>query len=156
MQLTIEPFRSRDITSLPWLEHQGWTLKRYAINHGATPYHESRFDEGRSLALAALPPSPTGPGRVGAGFLIEHQGNLVDYLVLAWWDRQNELPLRIYVREPSADWREARDAESVCVWDLQVIWAERQAYVSTVMAGRDAGDYLLIDTAPAARELCGS
>ena len=153
MQLTIQPFRNRAITTLVWLEHRGWTMKRYAINYGAMPYDESRFDGGRSLALTALPPSPTGPGRVGAGFVIEHQGNLIDYLVLAWWDRENELPLRIYVREPSAGWREARDAESICVWDLQLIWAERQAYVSTVMSGRDRRDYLRIDTAPAAREL---
>jgi hypothetical protein len=149
-QPTIEPFHDRAITTLPSLEHQGWTIKRYAICYGATSHDASRFDGGRSLALSVLSPSATGPGRVGAGFIIEHQGNMVDYLVLAWWDRQNELPLRVFVREPGADWRAARDAESVCVWDLQIIWAERQAYVSTVMAGKDSRDYLRLDAAQGA------
>ena len=43
MQLTIQPFRNRAITTLVWLEHRGWTMKRYAINYGAMPYDESRF-----------------------------------------------------------------------------------------------------------------
>jgi hypothetical protein len=69
--------------------------------------------------------------------------------VLGWWDRDNELPLRVFVRD-TADgegWRAARGSESVCVWDLQVIWAEREAYVATVMgADADAGRARYLDT----------
>lgn len=87
-------------------------------------------------------------GRCGAGFLIEHQGNSLDYLVLGWWDRENELPLRVYVRDAGTPWRAARGGESVCVWDLQVVWAERPAYVGTVMnpAMGDVAAYLQHDT----------
>ena len=30
--------------------------------------------------------------------------------------------------------RRGSGAESICVWDLEVIWAERNAYVQTVLA----------------------
>ena len=77
------------------------------------------------------------------GFVIEHQAIGIDYLVLAWWDRENELPLRIFVRERDAQaaWRTARGGESVCVWDLEVIGAERDAYIATVLDGGDGGSY---------------
>jgi len=60
------------------------------------------------------------------------------YTVLCWWDRENELPIRVWVAEQDGGapvWRTARDSESVCVWDLEVIWEERQAYVETVLGG---------------------
>jgi hypothetical protein len=51
----------------------------------------------------------------------------------------------VFIREPSdAEWRAARDSESVCVWDLQVIAFERDSYVMTVLADppRSIDDYL--------------
>jgi hypothetical protein len=69
-----------------------------------------------------------------------HQGR-GDYLVLGWWDNENELPLRVLVWGESG-WREARGSESVCVWDLRILWHERDAYVATVLSGRDPADYL--------------
>lgn len=71
---------------------------------------------------------------------MEHRGAGADYVVLGWWDRENELPTRVVVREHASEapWRPARASESFCVWDLQVIGFERDAYVSTVLAP-DAG-----------------
>ena len=34
------------------------------------------------------------------------------------------------------DWRPAGVNESFCVWDLRVIWWEREAYVGTMLTGR--------------------
>jgi hypothetical protein len=138
----IQPYAPRPIEKLTSLYFAGWTLKRFAICYGTEPFDDGRFESGRALALAQLPSPAVGPGRVGAGFVIEHQANRVDYLVLGWWDRENELPLRVFVREPGAQWRPARGAESVCVWDLQVIWAEREAYVATVMSGQSRDAYV--------------
>lgn len=60
--------------------------------------------------------------------------------MLCWWDRENELPIRVFVRQhDGSPWRPAQGSESVCVWDLQVICFERDAYVHTVMAGRAGG-----------------
>lgn len=139
---SIQPYAARPVATLAPLRYAGWTLKLHCIRYGSEPFDESRFDAGRALALAQLPSPATAPGRPGVGFFIEHQGNGVDYLVLGWWDRENELPLRVFVREPAGQWRPARGAESVCVWDLQVIWAEREAYVATIMAGKSSEAYV--------------
>lgn len=131
--MTAIAYSPRPLARLADLRSSDWTLKRYSIRFGTAPFDAARFDGGRALALGALPIPAKVQGRCGVGFLVEHQGNSVDYLVLGWWDRENELPLRVYVRDAGTSWRAAHGGESVCVWDLQVIWAERQAYVGTVM-----------------------
>lgn len=146
MTSAIQPYAPRAIAKLASLQFGGWALKRYSIRYGDAPFDESRFGEGRAMALAALPQTATAPGRTGVGFLIEHQGNGVDYVVLGWWDRQNELPLRVFVHGAGQQWRPAQGAESICVWDLQVLWAERQAYVATVMKGAPPEAYSSHDT----------
>ena len=74
-------------------------------------------------------------GRPGVGFVIAHQGQTANYTVLAWWDRENELPLRVFVDEAKNGdgWRPNEADESVCVWDLEILWKERQAYVDHVL-----------------------
>jgi hypothetical protein len=95
-----------------------------------------QFECGLDLARAALPQPPQAPGRFGIGFVICHQGRGMDYLVLCWWSRENELPMRVFVRagDPQAQWRAAEAEESICVWDIEVIGRERDAFVQTVLA----------------------
>lgn len=126
----------------------GWMLKHYEISVDGLWPDEAGFGTALALAEAALPQPPLAAGRLGVGFLILHRGRDCDYLVLAWWDRENELPLRVFVRPHGGggDWRAARDNESVCVWDLEVIGHERDAWVAAALSGGAAAtaaeDYL--------------
>jgi tetratricopeptide (TPR) repeat protein len=130
----------------------GWALKRYAISFDGPLPAPADFAAGTEQAWAALPPEPRAPGRAGAGLLIEHRGRGADYVVLAWWDRENELPIRVFVRADGGAWRPARGAESVCVWDLEIVAFERDAYVDTVLREGRAEDVegYLARTMPAA------
>lgn len=129
----MQPYAPRPIQPLGVMAHGGWQVKRYAIVFGDGPHDPARFQPARELAFRELPDAAVAPGRPGAAILIEHQGRGVDYLVLAWWDHENELPLRVFVRDAQQDWRPNRPSESICVWDLEVLWAERNAYVRTVL-----------------------
>jgi hypothetical protein len=113
----------------------GHRLKVYAIRHGGQPFDRGQFAGGWELATLALPQPDVAAGRPGVGFAILHQGATSDYFVLSWWDGQIELPTRVSVRGPEG-WRPASGGESFCVWDLRVMWWEREAYVATVLAGR--------------------
>jgi hypothetical protein len=142
----ITRYAPRPIALVETLHARGWRLKRYTVRHGDVEFDASRFDPGRDMALAALPWPAETDARWGVGFLIEHQGQTADYVVMCWWDRQNELPVRVFVRDAPEPWRAARGGESMCVWDLQILWAERQAYVATVMQGTLPDRYLAYDT----------
>jgi hypothetical protein len=140
----MQPFAPRPIRFLRVHEYRGWRIKLYSI---VLPEASGKpdFESGLTLALGALPDAAQTTSRPGVGFCVLHAGRGADYAVLGWWDRENELPVRVFVRphdEPA--WRPAQGAESFCVWDLQVVAFERDAYVQTLLNNPPLGanDYL--------------
>ena len=132
----MRPYAPRPIRILGVEPLGAFVLRRWWIDlyEDAAPYLAD-WTDAVALSAAALP-REAAPARPGVGFLILHRGRGADYLVLGWWDRENELPLRVFVRYPGTDdaqWRAARGGESVCVWDLEVVAIERAAYVSTYL-----------------------
>lgn len=122
-----------------------WTLKVHSVVYGGGPVDWRRFEPAWPLLEAALPAPDEEHGRPGLGFVIAHQGLTGDYLVLAWWDHENELPLRVWLRRGADEsFRSAEGGESICVWDLEVIAAERAAWIDTMLAagGSDPAAYL--------------
>ncbi len=139
------PFAPRPIEFLRIAEHAGWRIKLYSIVYDSRPFEEATFEGGLRLALDALPQPAVNRSRLGVGFCILHRGRGADYAVLGWWDRENELPFRVFVRAPEeTEWRASRQSESFCVWDLQIITFEREAYVATILASpaRSPAEYL--------------
>jgi hypothetical protein len=139
-----QPYIARPIRFAGLVEPHGYRLKHYVILYGGKPFREVEFDTGLRLAFESLPQPAITDMRPGVGFAISHQGNGADYAVLGWWDNENELPLRVFVhpQTPAGSWRPAEDGESVCVWDLEVIWFERQAFVQTLLNGGTVLDYV--------------
>lgn len=141
-----DPYRDRPSAFVGVRECGPWRLKVHDIAHPGGRVEAREFEQGVELALSALPAPALHAGRPGVGFLVRHQGTGVAYVVLCWWGRENELPIRVFVREEGSaeGWRATRGDESVCVWDLEVIWREREAYVTHVLTGGrgDVGAYL--------------
>lgn len=132
------PYAPRPVAFRGVLEYRGYRLKRYTVTLPGATFDEGIFRTGRGLALSAVPEPAVTAERPGVGFVIEHQGRTQDYLVLAWWDRENELPVRVIIGDEHG-WRPARESESFCVWDLQIVAAEREAYVAEVLAAGGGG-----------------
>jgi len=142
-----EPYRPRPISFDGVRDLAGWRMKMYAITYGPEPLDRACYEQGLELARDTLPQRPIQADRPGVGFIIAHQGRGWHYLVLNWWAHENEYFNRVFVRPRAGDvpWRAATGGESACVWDLEVIWFERQAYVETVLsplAGPDIEAYL--------------
>ena len=141
------PSRFEGLTS-----HAGWSVKRYRIWHGALDEQPGRFADGVTAALKCLEPPGRTATRPGVAILIEHQGKAADYVVLARWERENELPIRVWVRD-ELGWRPAGEDESFCVWDLELLWRERELYVEHVLADPlDPGVDAYVATSAAATE----
>lgn len=136
-ELGFSPFHTRTHEFIGLQLVGGCQLKVYSVRFDAQPPAAERFADGLARAAATLPAPDLDSGRPGVGFAICHQGNTSDYLVVGCWDQENELPLQVYLRDGSG-WRVARARESFCVWDLEIIWFERNAYVETVLAPHGA------------------
>jgi hypothetical protein len=131
------PFRERPIRFLEVRRRDGWQVKLYGIGERTAPADPSAFEAGLDLAWSELPEPDESIGRPGVGFAVLHRAREAAYLVFAWWDRENELPTRVFidVDAEAGAWRPARGGESFCVWDLRVIWFEREAFAETVLGG---------------------
>ena len=136
-ELGLTPYADRRTRFLGLREFDSHTLKLYSVVYGTGVFDVERFEAGLERAGEELPPADPANGRPGAGFAILHQGATGDYLVLCWWDRENELPTRVFLRY-DGEWRPAEAGESFCVWDLEIMWFERRTYVETVLAEKDA------------------
>src|SRR5262245_45791217 len=87
----------------------GYRLKVYSIPFDGRDPDPAVFDAGLRLAAEALPQPPVTESRYGIGFLIRHRGRGEDYLVLNWWDKENELFGRVCTTasDDAAGWRVA-------------------------------------------------
>ena len=127
-----KPYRRRETKFLGVRELLGYSLKFFSVSQTVDPFRWKEFEPGLAMALEFLPTPAVSHGRPGLGFLIAHRGEGVNYVILCWWDQENELPTKVFVEEGSS-WRPAATHESFCVWDLEIMWREREAYVSTIL-----------------------
>ena len=132
--MTFKPFAPRPTAFDGVLTHAPYRLKLWRIHLPDQPFEAARFEPGLTMALDALPRALR-PGDPGLGFLIRHQGDGADYVILGRWARENELPILVW-RDLDDGWRPAGPDEFVCVWDLDVVWRERNAYVAAMLSGR--------------------
>ncbi|HEY5553018.1 MAG TPA: VOC family protein, partial [Opitutaceae bacterium] len=138
-------YSPRPTRAMGVLEKRGWRLKRYRIHAPGRDFDGQDWEKGIDSIAGLLPQPPRAAGRAGAGFVIEHPGHGVDYLVLCWWDSENELFNRVLTCDPSTPgaWMLATSGTTACVWDLAVVNFERDSWVETMLCAKpDADAYL--------------
>lgn len=95
-------------------------LKLYTVSASGQPVAEApyRAELARQKAALGLDWART------AAFAIFHAGATQAYLVLCWWGQDNELRQHVLAQEDGR-WVHDPRRYSVCVWDLEILWAER-------------------------------
>jgi hypothetical protein len=83
------------------------------------------------VELARLKKRQAVTWRTTPAFAIFHDGSTASYLVLAWWGNDNELFTRVSVREEGG-WASNADRYSFCLWDMEVMWFERAAFIKHI------------------------
>jgi len=66
-----------------------------------------------------------------ASFVIFHKGESCNYLVFVWWGNDNELFTSVSV-EVDDVWVEDPSKYSFCLYDMEVMWMERNIYIETI------------------------
>jgi len=108
-------------------------LKVYTVSADGRPVDRSKYAD----RLAEVKSRKAVDWRSTPGFVIMHEGASAPYLVLAWWGNANELFTSVSVKGQGG-WIEDPSRYSFCLWDLEIIWHERNAFVDLVY--RDAPD----------------
>lgn len=90
------------------------------VNHDAFAARLAEVKRRKPVAWAGTP-----------AFAIFHDGNAARYLVLAWWSNDNELFTSVSV-ETETGWVEDPVRFSFCVWDLEIMWHERNYFIEHI------------------------
>lgn len=122
-------FRPRKIDSAPdWLDDDG--IKLYTVSATGAPVDASGYHP----RLAQVKRSRPVDWAQTPAFAIFHDGAGMAYLVLCWWGNDNELFTSVSVRTDEG-WVEDPSRFSFCLWDLEILWFERNAFVETLYSG---------------------
>ncbi|PMQ05717.1 hypothetical protein DyAD56_07970 [Dyella sp. AD56] len=61
-------------------------------------------------------------------FAICHEAANARYLVLGWWGNDNEMFIAVAAQDATG-WVEDMSRYSFCLWDMEVMWHERNAFI---------------------------
>jgi prepilin-type processing-associated H-X9-DG protein len=140
-QLTLtDEFRPRPVRFLGLWELGDWRVKAYSLQAEHTRLLPGLVSAAQIRAAETLAQA-TGDG-YGIGFVGIHSGRDANFVFVDWWARENELHHHVFTssKEDPTQLRPAVDGVVGCVWDLQVIWFERNAWVEKVLGGRSGPD----------------
>lgn len=111
--------------NVDWLDETG--VKIYTITTRDEEVEQSYFIPRLKFAKA----SRNLDWERTASFVIFHVGATCDYLVLAWWGNDNELFTSVSVKIDD-QWIEDSSRYSFCLYDMEIMWSERNIYVKTM------------------------
>ncbi|MBI4515901.1 MAG: isochorismatase [Deltaproteobacteria bacterium] len=143
-----EPYAPRVIRPLGIWREAGWRLKAYGIAYRGEQPRAELIAAAKIAASHRLPQLSAEQHCYGVGFLGVHDGRDANLVFVDWWANENELHHHAYVspaNKPELLEYVNPSGMMACVWDLQVIGFERQAWVETVLAnprGPDLEAYL--------------
>ena len=112
-------------TSAHWQDRDG--CKLYTISADGSAVDHAIFE---SRLLQVKSARPLAWGRT-PHFAILHRGTSSPYLILCWWGNDNELFTSVSVLA-DGNWVEDPARYSFCLYDLEIIWDERNHYIQTM------------------------
>ncbi|MGR5066085.1 hypothetical protein [Photobacterium sp. DNB22_13_2] len=119
-------YKSRKVEGFAdWLDSDG--VKIYTISADGSQIDRSAFNKRLSQVKASLPIEWCET----AAFAIFHNGESLKYLVLVWWGNDNELFTSVSV-EVNGCWVIEPTKYSFCLYDMEVMWKERNIYIQTM------------------------
>nr|WP_199045456.1 hypothetical protein [Dyella sp. ASV24] len=116
-------YRPRPILSLP-PDTDADGIKVYTISADGKAVDVSRYQP----RLQAMKQARSVAWRDTPAFAICHEGANARYLVLGWWGNDNEMFIAV-AAEDATGWVEDMSRYSFCLWDMEVMWHERNAFV---------------------------
>jgi hypothetical protein len=138
-----EAFAPRSIDSLGIWDVLDWRLKVYTIAYGQVAVDSDLIEAARVVTRERIGAARNRQDHYEVGFVGIHQGKTGNFVFVDWWAHENELYHHVYTstsREPTALRYMTPTGLTACVWDIQLIGFERDAWVEHVLRKDEAPD----------------
>lgn len=130
-----DPYTPRPTRMHGLLQPNGWTLKLYGVSFNGPTVDDQLLATAASAAERVLP-AVDNHDVFGVGFVIAHQGQHAEWILVDWWQTGGVLAQHLLWR-PCGSADPPTDAPPnllACVWELRVTTFERNAWVHHVLA----------------------
>jgi hypothetical protein len=136
------PYRARPVRFVGLHQLGEWRLKVYGITAAGGRPRRELTDAALSVATNVLPRPAQSNDRYGVGFLVVHDAADLCFVLVDWWQGENEIYQRLFSAELDnpADLRLHSTDAVGCVWELSVIDFERRAWIEDVLANPSGPD----------------
>lgn len=135
-------YRPRRTCFLELWEPTVWAVKVYGIAYDQLP-SPRLIAAAKQVAEERLATSAAGQTHYNVGFLGIHAGKTANFVFVDWWADENELHHHVYIsalETPELLEYKTPTGVCACVWDLQVIAHERDAWVRHILSRPDEAD----------------
>lgn len=133
----ITTYQTRPVRFLKIVSYNGWRIKCYSISVKSEKISKLFFDKARQcLPLWLQNTSLSGLDNYKIATLILHEGRDGLYAIINWWVDENMLQQFVYFSnydEPGCFKLLSDKGVFSCVWEMAVIWFERNAWVKNVL-----------------------
>ena len=129
-------YQPRTVRPLQRWDWESWRMKVYAIVAAGRAPGDELLEAGKDEAARLLATVAGGTAHHGIGFVGVHWGRAADVVFVDWWAAENELHHHLYVAEAGrpGTLRPREPGElTACVWDLEVLAFEREAWIRWVL-----------------------
>jgi hypothetical protein len=137
------PYQTRAARFLELWEWQGWRIKVYGLATQSEYPAEALVQAAKEIAQQRLPQPAISDHHYGLAYMIVHEGETGDYVIVDWWFDQDIVQHHLYGAPKGHNgalqyhWP---PGAGFCVWELAICWFERQAWVETILSKPEAPD----------------
>lgn len=131
-----EPYKDRVIRHIGLWTYDNWQMKVYTITLNDETIKPSIVTAARQVAASVLIDHSTTSDDYGVGFIGIHHGKDANFVFVDWWANENELHHNVFIsdkKNPDHLTPQTSSGAIACVWDLQLIGFERDAWVSHIL-----------------------
>lgn len=137
MPLNFTPYKKRNIAFVKIFSHKNWRIKYYKIETENTKIQPQSFDIAKQYLPRWLKQTAHySLDTYNLATLILHQGKEGCFAIVFWFVDENMIQLHAYLasnQEPTY-FKPFSDKGIVsCIWELEVIWHERKAWIKHVL-----------------------
>ena len=135
-------YKPRPVGFLELVQLGPWRIKLYGLTAEHTRLLPELVSAAKDLARKVLPSDVEGSTAYGVGFAGVHCGADSNLIFIDWWANEDELHHHVFVSslEQPLEIQPAPQGLTACVFDLQVIWFERSAWVEKVLSNPSGPD----------------
>jgi hypothetical protein len=138
-------YNTRPIRFLEIYQWNDWKIKMYSISVRHTLVDAQNIETAKQLLTVWLEDSKLYPLEIyKVATLILHEGKEGCFAIINWWIDENMLQQFVYLatnEHPTEFTLYSNNGIFTCVWEMTVLWFERNAWVEHVLKKADNPDF---------------